>query len=363
MTEPSHAPLPPSGAASWMQCPKWPFMQRPEEDRDTTAADEGTAAHEVLAHILRTGEILPVGHITSVGVAVDADMIEHATTGAERILAKAGKAMVMSETRLKMPRIHADCWGTGDVFWCDLENETLYNLDYKYGHGYVDVFRLWQLLSYAEGAREYSQWRPKRITMIIYQPRFYGADPWREWTITTEEHDYYVDQLHLAAKLVSPNAHARTGPNCGYCTGRAGCEVLQRSGAMVADMAGEATGHDPEYLGPELAQLKHAEALLKARITGLEEVAKVRLRSGGRVEGWSLEQGYGREKWTVPPEEVFAYGDAMDLDLRKAPDAITPAQARKKGLDSSVTDLLATKPAGEIKLVPVSEHKAARVFQ
>lgn len=363
MTEPQHAPLPPSGASSWMQCPKWPFMQRPEEGIDNTAANEGTAAHEVLSHILRTGEILPVGYVTEIGVAVDSDMIEHASEGAERILASAGNVMVMSETRLKMPRIHADCWGTGDVFWCDLATETLHIVDFKYGHGFVDAFRNWQLLAYAEGAREYSQWRPKQIAMTIYQPRCYTAEPWRTWTITTDEHDYYIQQLHLGAKLVSPNAHARTGPNCGYCTGRAGCEVLQRSGAMVADMAGEATGHDPEHIGPELAQLTHAAALLKARITGLEEVAKARLRSGGHVQGWGLEQGYGREKWTVPPEEVFAYGDAMDLDLRKAPDAITPAQARKKGLDSSVTDLLAKKPAGEIKLVPVSEHKAARAFQ
>lgn len=354
MTDNAHAPLPPSGAASWMQCPKWPFMQRPEEDRDTSAAEEGTLAHEVLANILRTGEILPVG---------DDQMRELCSEGAERILEMAGSAMVMSETRLKMPRIHADCWGTCDVFWCDLATETLHVVDFKYGKGFVDAFRNRQLLAYAEGAREYSQWRPRKLSLTIYQPRNYDrSGPWRTWEISTEEHDTLVQQLHMAAKLVSPNASARTGTACTYCTGRAGCDVLQRAGGFIADMAGEATGLDPEYLGPELAQLKHAEALLKARITGLEEVAKVRLRSGGRVEGWSLEQGYGREKWTVPPEEVFAYGDAMDLDLRKAPDAITPAQARKKGLDSSVTDLLATKPAGEIKLVPVSEHKAARAF-
>lgn len=337
-----------------MQCPKWPFMQRPEEDRDTTAAEEGTLAHEVLANILRTGEILPVG---------DDQMRELCSEGAERILEMAGSAMVMSETRLRMPRIHADCWGTCDVFWCDLATETLHVVDFKYGKGFVDAFRNWQLLAYAEGAREYSQWRPRKLALTIYQPRnFDRSGPWRTWEISTEEHDSFVNQLHMAAKLVSPNASARTGSACTYCTGRAGCDVLQRAGGFIADMAGEATGLDPEYLGPELAQLKHAEALLKARITGLEEVAKVRLRSGGRVEGWSLEQGYGREKWTVSPEEVFAYGDAMDLDLRKAPDAITPAQARKKGLDSSVTDLLATKPAGEIKLVPVSEHRAARAF-
>ena len=360
-----HAPLPPSGASSWMQCPKWPFMQRPEDGIDNTAANEGTAAHEVLSHILRTGEILPVGYVTEIGVAVDADMQEHATDLADRILADAGSAMVMSETRLKMPRIHADCWGTGDVYWCDLGAETLHVVDFKYGHRFVDAFRNWQLLAYAEGAREHSQWRPKRIAMTIYQPRNYDrSGPWRTWEITADEHDYYVEQMHIGAKLVSPNAAAHTGDACRDCSGRAGCEALQRSAMSIVDYTHEATGDDlPDGpLGKELSLLLAAQDRLKARITGLEEVAKARLRSGANVPGWSLEQGYGRERWQVPPEEVFAYGDAMDLDLRKAPEAITPAQARKKGLDSSVTDLLAKKPAGEIKLVPVSEHKAARAF-
>lgn len=339
-------------------------MQRPQEGEDLTAANEGTAAHEVVSTMLRDGEILPLGHVTPIGVAVDEDMQDHAVVLVERALAEAGGTIVMSETGVKMPRIHADCWGTCDIWWIDLETQTLEIVDYKYGHGFVDAFRNWQLLAYAEGAREYSQLRPKQIRMRIFQPRNYDrAGPWREWTITADEHDYYVKELHLAAKLVSPNAHAKTGPACTHCTGRAGCEALQRSGMLVSDMAAAATGHDPEEVGSELRQLHHAQMLLKARITGLEEVAKARLRSGQRVQGYGLEQGSKREKWTVPVEEVVALGAAMGIDLAKPPEAITPVQARKKGLDSSVTDLVAVKPPGELKLVPVTEQRAARAFQ
>lgn len=343
-----HAPLPPSGAASWVACPKWPYMQRPDSDRDTTAADEGTAAHAALHTILTGGE---ANH-------------PDAQEAADRIRSAAGGAMIMSETVLKMPRIHADCWGTCDVFWCDLEAETLHIVDFKYGHGYVSEYKNWQMLAYAEGAREYSKWRPKHVAMTIYQPRCYTAEPWRTWTISANEHDKYVEQLHLAAKMVSPNAHARTGPHCRYCSGRAGCEALQQSGLYIADSVAPTTGDDlpDRELGHELSILKRAEALLTARITGLEEVAKVRMRSGAQVPGWGLEQGFGREKWTVPDEDVVALGKALGIELGKVT-TITPAQARKKGLDASVTDLYATKPAGEIKLVPVSEHKAAKVFQ
>lgn len=372
MTEPQHAPLPPSGAASWMQCPKWPFMQRPDEDRDQSAANEGTAAHEVLAHILRTGEILPVGYVTEIGVAVDQDMIDHMLEMADEVLSvqKRTGAMLFVEQRVYMPRIHpTDNWGTCDIFLIDMKTQTIFIWDEKYGHRYVDAYGNWQLVDYGEGVLEHTQIGPDHnftFEFCIHQPRNYDkAGPFRRWTCSAGEHRRLVEQMHLGAKLVSPNAAARTGEACRDCGGRSGCEALQRSAMNIVEYTCDATGDDLENgpLGKELALLKEAEARLSARITGLEEVAKARLRSGANVPGWSLEQGYGREKWTVPPEEVFAYGDAMDLDLRKAPEAITPAQARKKGLDSSVTDLLAKKPAGEIKLVPVSEHRAAKVFR
>src|SRR5690606_37127911 len=156
-------------------------------------------------------------------------------------------------------------------YWCDLGAETLHVVDFKYGHRFVDAFRNWQLLAYAEGAREHSQWRPKRISMTIYQPRNYDrSGPWRTWEITADEHDYYVEQMHLGAKLVSPNAAARTGEACRDCSGRAGCEALQRSAMSIVDYTHEATGDDlPDGpLGKELSLLLAAQDRLKARSDG-----------------------------------------------------------------------------------------------
>lgn len=75
------------------------------------------------------------------------------------------------------------------------------------------------------------------------------------------------------------------------------------------------------------------------------------------LQGWMLEQGFGREAWTVTPEEVFALGDMMGVDLRKKPEAITPAQARKLGLDEDVSKAYSKRPPGEVKLVPATIDK------
>jgi hypothetical protein len=68
------------------------------------------------------------------------------------------------------------------------------------------------------------------------------------------------------------------------------------------------------------------------------------------VPGWVPKQGEGREAWSIPVEQVVALGETLGVPLAK-PGVITPGQARKAGLDSSLTDAFARRPPGEIKLV------------
>lgn len=362
-SDPAHAPLAPSSAARWHQCGRSPSLETAyPEDEESEAAREGTAAHWHLAERLQ-GREHPVGAIAENGVPVSREMMDHVEPLIEAVHQACPGVEVHVEQRLHMTAVHPDNWGTCDIYLVDQAASMIHVWDFKYGHGYVDHERNWQMIDYAQGVIEAHGLAPGAfsVSMTVYQPRcFHRGPPLRTWTISGEEHARYVNELHMAAKLVSPNAAAVTGPECKNCRGRVVCEANQRMAGYVADIAMRTvdTPLDPAAMGAEYDMLVTAHERLKARITGLEEAIK----ANPTGTGWITEQGFGREKWSVPAEEVIALGDMMGVDVRKPLEAITPPQARKKGLDVEVSKAYTIIPKGEVKLVRQSSSAAARAF-
>lgn len=268
------------------------------------------------------------------------------------------------ETRLYMRQgVHEDNWGTCDAFLLDMPNRVIYVWDYKYGHGYVSECDNWQMIDYAQGVRErHNLEGPFDVVMTIYQPRYYGPEgQLRSYRMPAAEHAERVETLRRAAKLVSPNAQAVTGPECFHCSARAACDAFARQVNRIGVVAMQTTADlpSPSLTGLELRWLHEAHKYLKARITALEELVTARPEGTGYV----VEQGYGREKWTVPAEEVFALGDLMGLEFRKPPEAITPAQAVKLGLDPEVKAEYSIKPKGAVSLVPLDKSRVVAAFE
>lgn len=130
------------------------------------------------------------------------------------------------ESRVHMCQaVHEDNWGTCDAYLIDMLNRIVYVWDYKYGHGYVSEVDNWQLIDYAAGVIEsHGLEGPYDVVMTIYQPRYYGPEgQLRTHRMDAATHRQRVHTLHMAAKLVSPNAAAVTGPECFHCSGRAAC--------------------------------------------------------------------------------------------------------------------------------------------
>lgn len=368
MSQSDHARLAPSAAHRWGPggCPAAPSMaQKYPEREESEAAREGTAAHWVLSEMVE-GRMVPAGNTAPNGVPVDQDMVESA---GDFIRALPLRRALRSEEKVTIHCVHQDCAGTPDIYWIDPDQQIVAVYDYKYGHRYVDVFQCLQLLLYAMGVLEcegVEDWTGWTVQLHIYQPQCYHPEgTYRTWSLSGD--DLYIWQSRLMAAAIAASAEEpgyQTGPHCRDCPGLLHCDAALRSGGSAIEVAYRSTPIDltPLQIGVMLHWGKQAEERLKVINAALEEQALHLARSGTDVPLWKADYSSGTEKWTVPPEQVFAFGDMFGVDLRKPSAPITPAQARKAGLEKSLVATMADKPRGSMKLVPVTEKYIARAF-
>lgn len=381
-----HAPLAPSSSHIWAPehgCRASVALQAAyPSPEDSPEAREGTAAHHYVTELL-SGRDVPLGAVAPNGHPIDAEMVDCAQgilTDVRDTMKAAGEIDLRVEQRVSMAHhVHPSCFGTPDVVLFDNVNKALHVWDYKYGHRFVDATRNWQLMLYAIGVLEgmgydasaaYDDprsFRGWRISVTIAQPRNYDSvGPMREWYLPGERLADHLPGLRLAAgEAMTPGAVYQTGEHCRDCSGRHACPALQKAGAIAMDVSLQAQPVDlpPHAVGLELRQIMDAEARLKARRTGLEEQALGLIRGGTLVPFFTTEHASGRENWTVPAPQVFALGDLYGVNLRKPPEPITPAQARKAGVDSDAMTEMARKPMGALRLTRVNDDAAKLAFE
>ena len=366
MTEPAHAPLPPSGAPSWVYCAAWPSMSARYPQPDTPESAEGVAAHWVNVEV-RAGRPPAIGTRAPNAVAVVDEMLETA----EVWLGATGPADPQDHTEQRVGHAPGVLnWGTPDLWrltpgWLDV-------WDYKHGHEFVEVFENWQLVNYTKlirdelgingAADQYLQ-----VRLHVVQPRSYHRDgPVRTWVVgpMSNLRALFNTLDNAAARTQQPNPPASVGTHCKHCPGRHACLAAQRNALAAVDYAGDATPVElpPDALGHELRTLDRAAAILEARRTGLQAQALALVLAGTRVPFYAAERGGARERWTRPPAEVIAMASAMGVEGVGRTDVVTPAQARKLGLTAELVAAFSETPTGAVRLAPDDGSKARRAF-
>ncbi len=264
------------------------------------------------------------------------------------------------------------CAGTPD--WWDYQPiaQLLRVMDFKYGHLFVDVFECWQLIAYVLGIVDFLELPEDTwVEMGIVQPRSYHAEgPVRYWggvgKLRVSDLRKYTETARNAAfrALEYPDPEAAVGSHCLLCPARHECRTLELAATAVCDFVGtiERVDLPAPALAAELAILRDAAVLLKARVTGLEEQAMARIRRGERLQGFGIDHVKSRAVWNKPMGEVYEMGDLMGVDLRDEPTAITPAQAIKKGIDAEIIEGYSFRPPGAAKLITDSTTTARKVF-
>ena len=360
--------LPPSRAARRIVCPgsRALELQFYSTQEDSPAAKEGTDAHWLAQEYLkrRVRE-----HKTDFNYADEIN--EHAKLYADYVysFSNRGYYSIAIEERVHIRRIHPNCSGTPDAFLYD--GSTVHIFDFKYGFGQIEVFENWQLIAYAAGILDSIGTTispiPVAVTFHIVQPRGYHPDgPIRTWATTAQELQPYFDRLAAAEEeSLREDARCVPSPQCKYCTARHACPTLQQAALQAVDIVGQSIPFElsNDSLGSELRLLHHTAKLVDARITGLEEQTRAKLKSGERIPYYKLEATMGRQNWNTTTEEVLELGQLLGCNLAKPIEVVTPKQAEKLGMPSEMIAQYSQINKGEMKLTPVSESDLRKLFK
>lgn len=374
-----HSLIPPSSAHIWGKpngCTGWVLMAQAYPQQEGDAAKEGTAAHKV-AEALVDGAAPDYMLNQSIdGIMITNEILEAAELYAADILYHTERASVHTssgtETKLMMPAIHEEEFGTVDHWLYDPKQEKLIIWDFKYGYGIVEASDNWQAICYASGLMDLHnidghEQQSLTIDIRIVQPRaFHDEGPIRSWKVKGSDLRAEINILAAnATEALGPNAKTRAGTHCRYCTARHSCPALQAANMAALDYLAAPMPKelDPEGRSLELRILQQAQDLIKYRITGLEEIIKSKAAEGEPTPGFSVEASLGRETWINDPATVISMGNAFGVDLSK-PGVITPNQAIKAGMDKDTIKHIVKREKKGTKLVPDNKSTlASRVFK
>lgn len=367
----SHSRLSPSAAGQWVHCPgSVPMRARFPETGRSESAEDGTAAHWVGSEVLCGRGADPFeGRIAPNKVVITMEMVDAARTyvGHVRSIAAPGNILNV-ERRTAASRIHPDCFGTPDAWHFNPGTRELHVWDLKYGFGIVEPFENWQLICYAIGALDSMAYGDMGITVHLHivQPRAsHRLGPIRTWSVQGDALRGYGNKLETAAvAALSADPQCVSGSHCAYCRALHACPSAQGAALRAVDISGAAT---PDLLDNASAAFEYrilleAQRAIKHRLSAREGQLIAALNAGEPVPGLALEHGTGHAGWDRPVEELFALGDIMGVDLRSEPKAITPAQAKAKGLDAGIVAAYSSKKSTGYKLVSATATIAATVF-
>lgn len=384
-TERPHARLGASSSSRWMNCPGSVALSEGLPDHVSQYAIEGTAAHEVLEHILTPGRkgvpsVVQVGEHT---VPVTAEMEQAVRQAADWVLERMVEAResgdyaevtLLLEEQFDLSPLQPPepMFGTADVVivkrWSDAEMD-LHVIDYKHGQGVsVPAVGNTQLQMYALGAVVQQGRMPRSVTVTILQPRT-SEQPWqRSWEFDVDELIRFKRELFDKAQAVVDGSHdLKAGSWCKFCKAKAGCPAqfeLAQSTAMT-EFAGELTAPGPTTLTGEqfavvLERAKEVQEWLKA----VEAEALRRSLAGDPIPGWKVVEGRAYRRWRDEEEaEKYLASRKLKKSERTQAKVISVAQAEKAlraaGDERGLARLeeFWEKPMGKPKLAPFSDSR------
>lgn len=228
------APNRPSGFARTIGCPgSRRMIAKAPEGQSSRFAEEGSAAHDLVSKCL-TSNTIPVEHYGGEIVRdevwpINEDMVRATSVmvgWCRTLMYHPKNTYTAIERKLKIPGLDMPEGGTGDFI--AIVGETCHVVDYKHGKGvFVDPEGNSQFLSYARGAMHtvIGFHKVRKVVLTCIQPRFYGQEAVRKWTIKVEDLIAWGENIAEPAVVVSrkPDAPLVPGDWCQFCPAAGFC--------------------------------------------------------------------------------------------------------------------------------------------
>lgn len=330
-TLPEHSEHGASSCKRWWNCPGSVALTRGLPDDASPYAAEGTAAHELAALCLESGQdaIEYVGR-TVAGFNVDSDMAEAVQVYLDHcrvILATSPDVVQHIEHRFSLASLNppAPMYGTAD--FVASYGGWLWVVDLKYGQGVqVEAEGNPQLRYYALGALIGNP-GVRYIQASIVQPRAPGSPAIRIVDLDPVDLvEWSVELMDRAAATLQPGAELVPGDWCRstFCKARGVC-VARADAAVPSDVL------DPRIMtSQDIGRILDKADMLDGFLRDVRAAATAEISRGGSIPGWKLVPTRPSQSWRDDAEADAALEDLHGFgEERYRPRAvISPAQAR-----------------------------------
>lgn len=358
-----------SASARWLVCPASIIEVRKYGNRTSSAAEEGTCAHE-LAQIgldnnldyVQLSEYLGKTLTDAPSVMVNQEMIGHVWGYIEYCRSFAGEHFV--EIKVDYSPWAPDGFGTSDFIALGDERGAV--VDLKYGKGIVvSAENNTQAMLYALGVyNEYDLIYDFDYSYVfelhIYQPR---RDNFSVWEITVGEILEFgakVKQIVADSSCDSPKYNP-TEKGCLWCAHKVNCNALQAYteetiGSMFDDLS------LPSPTGVNHSQVLKAKGLIESWLKAVEQHCFELMIKGESVEGFKLVGGRPIRKWANVESASLKLSEQFDEAELFTKTFLTVTQAEKllgKAKFASDCGDLVIKPDGKPTIAAESDRRKA----
>lgn len=394
-----HARLAPSAAERWWECPGSIAASANIPEQRSAYADEGTAAHELAAHLLTTG----FDADRHIGDYVNLDVDRRSGKFAARQIGERsfpvteemaeGVQQYLDFVRDLKNTKHAEwqseqfvdlSWigvpgldgGTADFACYHSVNLVLYVVDFKYGRGvFVEPQDNKQLLCYALGvARKFSNRGLRKVRLTVVQPRCPApnGETTRTWEADVLDlFDFETDIRERALATQKPDAPLKPGEWCKFCPAGATCEARFQYMLKLAQAEFDALGNLEVPVVTEMAPEKVAEALKHATLIEdwcrrVKEFAHAEAVAGRVPPGFKLVAKRATRKWVDDGQaQGVLYGFGLDdsevfVSKLKSPAQIEPLlPGKNKRERAALLEYLVVKESSGTVLAPNEDPRPA----
>jgi len=389
-----HAKLSPSSAHRWMYCAASVVLEATCPDESSEFADEGTAAHELMALTLTEkrdaaaylGRLI---HVNDKGWEVTHEMAENVQKYLDYVRSIQGVRMI--EQRLPIESITGEKNAHGTADTVIMAGDELAIVDLKYGRGVkVDADHNEQLGIYALAAMKQFWFLGdfKRVRPVIIQPRLGHIS---EWTMGRDDLQSFGKRVKAGAdrcwaaidyfKRYNELHHKYFAPGedtCRFCKAKAICPPLAK---QVLSTVADDFVDISEPLAPQiehatertfdnatLGNLLGSVDLIESWCKAIRAKAEAELLAGRAVPGYKLVEGRrGARRWSNENEAEEAL-KAMRLKTEQMYDLslISPTTAEKLHKAGGIgprqwpkLQALITQSEGKPSVAPESDKRPA----